>query len=254
VLSETVAQGALTVGKVGVVPLRGLRAFWSSTVGKKITMAVTGLVMLGFLLSHVTANLLAFLGPEYINRYSRFLHETPELLWPARLILLMSVILHATSAYQLAHLSQAARPVGYRVHRLQVATLASRTIRWFSIALAVFVVVHLLHLTAGRLLPGFQSGDPYHNIVTAFSTQPAMTAFYLAMMAVVGLHVYHGAWSAIRTLGLSRPKANPLLRPVATLVALFLWLGFSSIPIAVVGGLIKQRQSAAAQALGTRQQ
>lgn len=237
-LSETVARGVVAAGRVGAAPVRGLRAFWSSTVGKKVTMAVTGLVMLGFLVSHVSANLLAFLGPEYINRYSRFLHESPEILWPARLILLASVILHATSAYQLARASHAARPIDYGMHRLQVATFASRTIRWFSIGLAAFIVIHLLHLTLGRLLPGFRPGDPYANIVTAFSTQPVMTAFYLVMMVVVGLHVYHGAWSSIRTLGLSRPKLNPLVRPVAKIVALVLWLGFSAVPLGVLAGII----------------
>ncbi|MBV6520920.1 MAG: hypothetical protein MNPFHGCM_01040 [Gemmatimonadaceae bacterium] len=213
--------------------------FWASTVGKKLVMAVTGLLMAGFLVTHMTANLLAYLGPDEINAYSRFLHTTPEVLWPARLVLLASVVLHAVSAYQLSRTSARARSEDYAVHRLQVATIASRTIRWFSVLLALFIVIHLLHFTSGTLLPGFLEGNPYANIVTGFQTQRGMAVFYLAMMVVVGLHVYHGAWSSIRTLGLSRPKAHPLVRPIATIVAIALWLGFSAVPVGVLTGAIR---------------
>lgn len=213
--------------------------FWASTVGKKIVMAATGLVMAGFLVTHMTANLMAYLGPDGINTYSRFLHATPELLWPARVVLLVSVVLHASSAYQLTRISARARPIGYDRRLSQTSSIASRTIRWFSVLVALFIVIHLLHFTTGTLLPGFAEGNPYANLVSAFTTQKGMAAFYLVMMVVVGLHLYHGAWSSIRTLGLSRPKSNPMVRPIATLLAIVLWLGFSAVPIGVLTGLIR---------------
>jgi succinate dehydrogenase / fumarate reductase cytochrome b subunit len=215
-----------------------LARFWASTVGKKIVMALTGLMMAGFLVMHMTANLLAYLGPDGINSYSRFLHATPELLWTARVVLLASVLLHATSAYQLSRASASARPVSYEKRQSQIATMASRTIRWLSVLVALFIVIHLLHFTTGTLLPGFIEGNPYANLVTGFASQRGMAAFYLVMMVLIGLHLYHGTWSAIRTLGLSRPKPNPFVRPVATAVAILLWLGFSAVPVGVLLGVI----------------
>lgn len=215
-----------------------LARFGASTVGKKIVMALTGLTMAGFLVVHMTANLLAYAGPDSINSYSRFLHATPELLWPARLVLLLSVVLHATSAYQLSRAGAAARPVGYTTRQTQIATMASRSIRWLSVLVALFIVIHLLHFTTGTLLPGFVEGNPYVNLVNGFQSQRGLAAFYLVMMVVIGLHLYHGAWSAIRTLGLARPKANPFVRPIATVLAVALWLGFSAVPVGVLTGLI----------------
>lgn len=209
-------------------------------------MAVSGLMMAGFLVIHMTANLLAYAGPEHINAYSRFLHNVPELLWGARLALLAALVVHVTSAILLTRVSAAARPVGYDQREAQVATIAARTIRWLSVLLALFIVLHLLHFTTGTLLPGFAEGDPYANLVNAFSTQRWAAAFYLVMMVVVGLHLYHGTWSAIRTLGLSRPRRNPFSRPVATVLAVALWLGFTAVPVGVLLGLVGPRPSATA--------
>lgn len=204
-------------------------------------MAVTGLIMAGFLVMHMTANLLAFAGPEHINEYARFLRRVPELLWLIRVVLLGSVTVHAISAFQLARAGAEARPVGYALREPQIATIASRTIRWLSILVALFIVIHLLHFTTGTLLPGFVHLDPYANLVNAFTTQWFMAAFYIVMMVVVGLHLYHGAWSAIRTLGLSRPRRNPFSRPFVTILAVSLWLGFTAIPVAVLLGWIGPR-------------
>lgn len=234
-------------------PARGpIGRFWASTVGKKIVMAVSGLIMAGFLVVHMSANLLAFLGPIQINEYSHFLHNTPEILWPARVVLLASVVLHALSAWQLTNVSHAARRARYDQHETQVATIASRTMRWFSLLLALFIVVHLLHFTTGQLLPGFVPGDPYDNLVHAFRTQRFMAGFYLVMMVVVGLHLYHGAWSSIRTLGLARPRRNPFVRPIATILAIALWLGFTAVPLGVLTGVIHPVTPAGAMASTTR--
>ena len=227
------------VAGAGMRTVKGrLATFVGSTVGKKIAMAVTGLIMAGFLVVHMTANLLSFTGPEHINAYARFLRSVPELLWLARGVLLASVITHAVVAFQLSRLSASARPVGYRVWEPQIATVASRTIRWLSVLLALFIVVHLLHFTTGTLLPGFVHLDPFANLVLAFQSQRLMAVYYIAMMVVVGLHLYHGTWSAIRTLGLSRPRQNPFARPVAAGLAIALWLGFTAVPVGVLLGLI----------------
>ena len=204
-------------------------------------MAVTGLIMAGFLVVHMTANLLAFAGPEHINAYARFLRSVPELLWLVRAVLVISVIVHAISAFQLARAGAEARPVGYAMREPQIATIASRTIRWLSILLALFIVVHLLHFTTGTLLPGFVHLDPYANLVLAFRSQRFMAVFYIAMMIVLGLHLYHGTWSAVRALGLSRPRRNPFSRPFATVFAVALWLGFTAVPVAVLFGWIGGR-------------
>jgi len=229
-----------------------LAQFAASTVGKKIAMAVTGLIMAGFLVAHVTANLLAFLGPDHINAYSHFLHAAPEILWSARVVLLVSVIVHAWSAFSLTRASAAARPVGYAKRESQIATVASRTIRWFSVLLALFIVIHLLHFTTGTLLPGFVEGDPYGNLVNGFRTQRLMAVFYIVMMVVVGLHLYHGTWSSIRTLGLSRPRPNPFVRPVATVLAVALWLGFTAVPVGVLLGVISPSSTYGAMASSNR--
>lgn len=229
-------------------PSRGrVATFATSTVGKKIAMATTGLIMAGFLVMHMTANLLAFAGPEHINAYARFLRSVPELLWPLRVVLLVSVIVHAISAFQLSRAGAEARPVGYAMREPQIATIASRTIRWLSILVVLFIVVHLLHFTTGTLLPGFVHLDPYANLVNAFRTQRFMAAFYIVMMLVIGLHLYHGAWSAIRTLGLSRPRRNPFSRPFATILAVGLWLGFTAIPVGVLLGWIGPRPTVPAE-------
>ena len=243
-MASSLAPAAVSGGRVA--------RFWASTVGKKIVMALTGLIMAGFLVVHMSANLLAYLGPDGINAYSRFLHATPELLWPARVVLLASVLLHATSAYQLSRSSAAARPVGYAVRQTQIATIASRTIRWLSVLVALFIGIHLLHFTTGTLLPGFIPGNPYANLVNGFSSQRGMAAYYLVMMVVIGLHLYHGTWSAIRTLGVSRPKPNPFVRPIATLLAIGLWLGFSAVPIGVLVGVIGPAGEAPAYSARTR--
>jgi succinate dehydrogenase / fumarate reductase cytochrome b subunit len=230
--ATTAAQGTRQA------PSNASRRFWDSTIGKKVVMAVSGLIMAGFLVTHMTANLLSFGGAAEINAYSAFLHRAPEILWPARAVLLASLILHVTSAYQLTRLSNAARPVPYTKREAQAATIAARTIRWGGVLLAVFIVYHLLHFTLGTVHPDFREGDPYANIVTGFSSQRGIAAFYIVMMMVLGLHLYHGFWSAIRTLGLARPSNQPQRRRLAAALAIALWLGFTAVPVGVLLGLL----------------
>jgi len=216
-----------------------VRALWTSSVGKKAVMAVTGLIMLAYLITHVLANLLIFQGPEKINAYSRFLHGTGGALWAARLVLLAAVGLHIVAAVQLASRRRAARPIGYAAGReSQVSTLASRTIRWGRALILVFLVYHILHFTLGTVHPSFVGGDPYHNVVAGFSN-PLVVLFYEVALVAVGLHLYHGIWSSGRSLGLSSPSPQPLRRQLALALSLMVWAGFTIIPIAVYAGVIR---------------
>jgi succinate dehydrogenase / fumarate reductase cytochrome b subunit len=209
------------------------RALWASSVVKKAVMAITGLILAAYLVTHVLANLLVFQGPARINAYSALLHGTGGALWVARAILLAAVILHIVAAAQLTLRGGAARPVGYAGGRTsQVATLASRTIRWGGALILVFVVYHILHFTIGTVHPDFVEGDPYHNVVAGFRSPPVVL-FYLLAMAAIGLHLYHGLWSSGRSLGVSPPSPQPLQRKLALALSGFIWLGFSVIPVAV---------------------
>jgi succinate dehydrogenase cytochrome b subunit len=219
--------------------MRKIQAFWRSTPGKKIVMGVTGLIMIGFLILHMMGNLQAFLGPEKYNAYGALLHgPLHEVVLLLRVVLLLSLILHVVAAVQLTLRDRAARPVAYARKVPQAATAASRTLRVGGVLLLVFIVYHLLHFTTGQLHPDFVPGDVYHNLVTGL-TRPVVAGFYLVSMAVIGLHVYHGAWGSFRSLGAVSPKSDPLHRPVARVVAVGLWLGFSAIPMAVLLGWLR---------------
>jgi succinate dehydrogenase / fumarate reductase, cytochrome b subunit len=216
-----------------------LRLLWETAVGKKIVMAVTGLVWVAYLITHMLANLLVFQGPGKINAYSAFLHGTGGALWSARLVLIAALVLHVIAAVQLGDRGQEARPARYVAGRQpQVSTWASRTIRWGGALILIFLVYHILHFTIGTAHPDFVEGDPYHNVATGFRTLPVVI-LYLIAMGVVGLHLYHGVWSSGRSLGMSPPSPRPLRRIVALVLALLIWLGFTVIPIAVYAGVVR---------------
>jgi succinate dehydrogenase / fumarate reductase, cytochrome b subunit len=214
-------------------------ALWNTSVGKKAVMAVTGIIMVAYLITHVLANLLVFQGPEQINAYSRLLHGTGGALWAARLVLLAAVVLHILAAVQLTARRRAARPVGYAGGReAQVSTFASRSIRWGGGLILVFLVYHILHFTLGTVHASFVEGDPYHNVAAGFAS-PLVVLFYELAMAAVGLHLYHGIWSSGRSLGLSPASPRPLRRQLALALSVIVWAGFTAIPIAVYTGVIR---------------
>ena len=214
-------------------------ALWRTSVGKKAVMAVTGIILVAYLITHVLANLLVFQGPEQINSYSRFLHGTGGALWAARLVLLAALVLHVVAAVQLTARRRAARPVGYAGGRdAQVSTFASRSIRWGGVLILVFLIYHILHFTLGTAHTAFVEGDPYHNVATGFA-RPLVVMFYELAMGAVGLHLYHGIWSSGRSLGLSAPSPRPLRRQLALVLAVIVWAGFAVIPVAVYAGVIR---------------
>jgi succinate dehydrogenase / fumarate reductase cytochrome b subunit len=213
---------------------------FTSTIGRKMVMAVSGLVLFGFVVGHMLGNLQVYLGPEALDAYGlflrHFLHGTG--IWIARAVLLVSVVAHIAAAWSLSRDSWKARPVGYFRTQHRDSTYASRTMRWSGPILALFVVYHLLHLTIGSAHPSFEEGHVYHNVVAGFSVWP-VSAFYIAAMLALGLHMYHGVWSMTQTLGLSHPRFNALRRTLATGVTGAVVLGNISIPLAVLAGVVR---------------
>jgi succinate dehydrogenase / fumarate reductase cytochrome b subunit len=231
-----------------IVARHRLLAFWHTMIGKKVVMAVTGVVLVGFVIAHMVGNLKIFEGPEEINAYSRFLREVGnpalaygQLLWIVRIILLLCVALHITAAYQLSRMSWAARPVGYDVKRNIETTYAARLMRWGGVLLVVFIVFHLTHLTAGAV--GFQPGQfkhlaVYQNVVAAFTLWP-VALFYVVAMGALCLHLDHGIWSMLQTLGWNNARNERTLKVASRTIAIVVFLGFSSVPVSVWAGWLR---------------
>jgi succinate dehydrogenase / fumarate reductase cytochrome b subunit len=217
-----------------------IRHFYASMVGKKVVMAVTGLIGVGFVILHSLGNLLVFRGPEAINSYSHFLKSSGELLWALRIVLIVAVILHVVAAVQLSKQSLAARPVGYVKREPQAATIASRTMRWGGALLLIFIVLHILHFTTGTIRPTghFSREDVYANVVGSFRIW-WVALFYVVSMIALGLHLFHGAWSSVRTIGVSPRSPHPLHRRISLVIAVFVWAAFTAIPVAVFAGWVR---------------
>jgi len=214
-------------------------AFARSTVGRKVIMAVTGLLLVGFVMGHVAGNLLVFSGPEALNAYGALLKTSAVVLWTVRLTLLAAVILHVWAAVTLTRLNQVSRPVGYARQVPQASTFAARMMRIGGFLLLAFIVVHLLHLTTGTIHPGYEFShtDVYGNVVQSFRV-PWLALFYIvAMVALLG-HLSHGIWSFFQTMGWAHPRFHTARRVVATVVALLVSLGFIAIPAAILGGVL----------------
>ena len=214
------------------------RKFFQSTVGKKVIMAITGIILVVFVIGHVAGNLLVFAGRDKINAYARLLHASDEVLWGVRSVLIVSVVLHIWSAIALTAVARAARPHAYARKIPQTATIASRTMRVGGFVLLFFIVFHLLHLTTGTIRPAtFEEHDVYANLINSFRI-PWVAALYMVSMVALGMHLIHGAWAAFRTLGVSPPSATPLRRPIAMVIAILVWAGFTSIPLAIVARIV----------------
>jgi succinate dehydrogenase / fumarate reductase, cytochrome b subunit len=221
--------------------------FYRSTIGKKIIMAVTGLIGIGFVIVHMAGNLQAFVGPAKLNAYGAALHgPLNELLWILRAVLIVAVVLHVLMAYQLTRISASARPIEYQSREPQVSSFAARTMKWGGVLLLVFIVVHLLHFTTETIDPGGWRGmtdnyghrDVYGNLVASFRIW-WVAAFYIVAMMALGLHLLQGAWSSIRTLGYAKPSPHPLKRRLALVVAIVVWLGFTLVPLGVLVGILR---------------
>ena len=231
--------------------MRRFLSLHNTTVGKKAIMAVTGIILVGFVIGHMVGNLKLFMpahdGLAALDHYAEglrtfgapFLGEG-QFLWIFRAILLVSAGLHIWAAVTLKLLSNAARPVGYKKVTHQESTAASRTMIWGGITLLVFIVFHILHFTTGDLSPGytFETGAVYHNVTSGLSV-PWVAAFYIVAMICLGMHLFHGVWSMLQTLGANNPRYNPLLHRIALVVALIIAIGNISFPVAVLTGMVR---------------
>jgi len=237
------------------LPVNRLLAVYKSTLGKKFIVALTGIVMMGFLLGHVAGNLKIFLPPvdggpgvgmqPDIDYYAHFLREMGEpllpheaLLWVARIVLLVSLVLHVICVMQLSTTNMAARKVEYSNRKFARATPPARWMMYTGSFLLLFIVVHLLHFTFGVFGGGFEYGKVYQNLYGSF-TNIVWVMFYVISMAVIGLHLYHGAWSLFQTLGLDNPDRNRGIRRLAAVLAVGLFIGFVTVPTAFLIGIAK---------------
>ncbi|MGE9694750.1 MULTISPECIES: succinate dehydrogenase [unclassified Streptomyces] len=220
------------------------RLIWDSSVGKKTVMAVSGLLMLLYLIAHMYGNLKIFFGPGTFDEYAHWLRTLGEpfmhyewTLWVVRVVLVVAVVAHAVSAYQLSRRDQKARPVKY-AHPRRRASYATHTMRYGGIILALFIVWHILDLTTGTVHSGgFQNGHPYANVVDTFSTWYGNVIYLVAMLAL-GLHIQHGFYSAAQTLGVGSRSRDLVLKTLANVLAVVITLGFIAVPVGVMTGLV----------------
>jgi succinate dehydrogenase / fumarate reductase cytochrome b subunit len=238
-------------------PARKARGFWSANpivvlwgtmVGKKVVMAVTGVILVGFVVAHMVGNIKIFISDEVFDAYARYLREFGEpllpysaLLWVARVMLLTSAVLHIYAAIELTLMNRSARLQAYESRKSKAATVASLTMRASGIFLALFIVYHILHLTLGYV--GFKPGQYHHlavynNVVAAFSVW-YVSAFYILSMAALCLHLDHGVWSMLQTLGLNDARSSKVFRMMSRGVAILVFAGFISVPVAILAGWIR---------------
>ena len=219
---------------------------YSTALGKKYAMALTGIALMGFVLVHMIGNLKMYLGPEEINHYGEFLRELlvplmprTVVLWTMRVGLIGAVALHIHAAYGLTQLNRHARSVRYQGERdYQVANFASRTMRWTGIIVLLYVLWHLADLSWGWVNPGFERGDVYRNVDASLSRVP-VAALYIVANIALGIHLFHGAWSLFQSMGWNRPRFNSWRRWFAIGFASLIVVGNVSFPIAVLAGVVK---------------
>jgi succinate dehydrogenase / fumarate reductase cytochrome b subunit len=212
--------------------------FYHESLGKKVVMAVTGVVLFGYLVGHLLGNLQVYLGAEKMDGYAAFLHSMPALLWGVRVLLVVSVVAHIVASIQLARVKQTARPVSYAKKENIASSYASRTMMWSGPIIALFVIFHILDLTTGTAgAAQFQDLRAYENLVYSFRRGP-VAAFYIIAMLLLCMHLYHGLWSMFQSMGLSHPRYTPIIKRAAAWVAILMAVGFISIPVSVLTGLV----------------
>ena len=251
---------AVTRGPVTGTALRSkkrkpfLLDLYSTAVGKKYVMAITGIIGIGFVVTHMIGNLKVYLGliehngeQAYdIDIYGEFLREllVPLLprtyaLWILRLVLIGALVLHLHAAYSLTMMNRRARPVKYQSKRDYVAAdFAARTMRWTGVIVLLFLVWHLADLTWGWVNPDFVRGEVYRNLDASLSRIPVAILYIVANIAL-GIHLFHGTWSLFQSLGWNNPRFNAWRRGLATGIATIIVVGNCSFPIAVQAGIVQ---------------
>jgi len=212
------------------------------TIGYKILMALTGIILIGFLIAHLTANLLVFVGPESLNAYGIKLREYPVLLWIARGVLILSAILHIYAGIKLSLINKQARLINYKAPKQTESTLASRTMLVSGCVVLFFLLYHLAHFTFKwthhEMFAFLDEHDVYSMVVMSFKS-PWVAGFYCIAMVLLMSHLYHGVRSFFQTLGINHPKYNRIIQCIGPVLSILLTLGFLSIPISVFLRLVE---------------
>lgn len=204
-----------------------------TTVGKKVLMAVSGVIIVGFTIGHMLGNMNLYLGPKALNDYAELLHSLPALVWGTRLVLLFAFGVHISSAYSLWKRNRDARGSRYKLQTKQASDYASRTMYWTGPILLLYIVYHLLHFT---ILPA-HPGDVYRNVVEGFQN-PLIAGVYVAGNVALGFHIFHGFYSAFQTLGVNHPRYNRLRRDAAIAISAAITIGNVSFPVSVLSGIV----------------
>jgi succinate dehydrogenase / fumarate reductase cytochrome b subunit len=216
-------------------------------MGLKVIMALSGFMLVGFVVVHMLGNLQIFLGAATLNNYGEMLQGNKEILWIMRSGLILAVLAHIYSATVLTLRSRAARPVGYKMHKRVSESYSARTMRWGGVIVLVFIVFHILHFTTGTVHPDFQhcadvDGDftcyVYQNVVAGFDGHWGIVAFYVLAQIAIAMHLAHGVWSMFRSLGMNSPRSDVMARKAAIAIATMVGFFNCFIPIAVAAGLV----------------
>lgn len=231
---------------VAITPIRRVVRFYEAPIGKKALMAVTGVILFGYVAAHLLGNLQIYSAdPNQINRYAAFLHNPANAapLWLARFVLLLAVVMHIVASVQLWNLKREARPIAYEKKDDAATSYASRTMMWSGPIVAAFVIFHVLHLTAGAVVPiqeiGPNEPNVRANVIDGFANYPLISGFYILAMILLCMHLYHGLWSMFQSLGFYHPRYTPKLKKGAAIFAILVAIGNCSIPIAALLGLLK---------------
>ena len=228
--------------------------FFRSTVAAKFGMAVTGLLLVGFVVGHLSGNLLVFAGQDAINDYAYFLQHNAPLLWGARIGLSVMLVTHVVLAIRVKRSHSAARPVAYAYENTVQASLASRTMAISGMVLLVYILFHLAHFTVGWvdgesyhleqvMADGSKRHDVYNMVVRSFQYVP-ISLLYVLGMALLGMHLSHSLKSMLQTLGLRHAIWTPRIDVVLNLAGWVLAVGYSTIPVAVLLGIVEPVASA----------
>ena len=225
--------------------------FLRSTIGQKVVMAVSGVVWIGYVIAHMLGNLQIYAGRDTINAYSQFLHDSPALLWGARVVLIVALVAHVAAYLSLTRTNFAARPQSYARRRDVVTSFAAKSMVWTGPLLLAFLVYHVAHLTL-HWTPDYamEPHDVYHNLVEGFR-QPWLVGLYVVAMSFLGLHLYHGAWSFFQTLGANHPQLNPYRRTFAVVVTVVVIGGFVAVPLSILAGWVPSVDELAAAGVVT---
>ncbi len=229
--------------------MRRVATLYRTTVGKKVLMAVSGVVLFGFVFMHMVGNLKMLFpvddaGHYPMDTYAEFLRHLgypmlPEYgaLWLTRIVLLAAVGVHILAAFQLSQRSRGARARDYTKKDDLSLSYASRTMRWGGVIVLLFIVYHILHFTTGQAHPEFVYGAVHQNYVNAFQSPLVYGVYFIAQLALA-MHLHHGVWSFFQTLGLNHPKYNPLRRRFATAFAVVVFIGFLTPATLVLAGVV----------------